>query len=104
MKTRYSKYSSALAHCEVRTKPYHGPRKGRPCPTLDFEISEKIGCFLSFEWEKSNFTTFGHPLEKFRKSPLMPPPLENSDAYEPYAYFHKPAYITRHAVCKKTTA
>jgi len=40
------------------------------------KFSAKEGCFLSFEWEKSNFTTFGHPLEKFRKNPLLPSPLE----------------------------
>jgi len=40
---------------------------------MDFEISIKKGCFLSFEWEKSNFTTFGSPMEKFRKNPLVPP-------------------------------
>jgi len=30
-------------------------------PPLDFEIISKKGCFLSFEWEKSNFTMFGFP-------------------------------------------
>jgi len=34
-----------------------------------WKISAK-GCFLSFEWEKTNFTTFGLPLEKIlEKSP-----------------------------------
>jgi len=26
---------------------------------LDFKNFSKTGCFLSFEWEKTNFTTFG---------------------------------------------
>jgi len=25
------------------------------------KIAAKQGCLLSFEWEKTNFTTFGHP-------------------------------------------
>jgi len=37
------------------------------------KISANKVCFLSFEWEKSNFTTFGHPLEKFWKNPLVDP-------------------------------
>ena len=28
---------------------------------LDFKNFSKKGCFLSFEWEKTNYTTFGHP-------------------------------------------
>jgi len=36
------------------------------------KISAKQGCFLNFEWEKTNFTTFG-PLEKFWKNPLVLP-------------------------------
>ena len=35
---------------------------------LDFENFSKKDCFLSFEWEKTNFTAFG-PLEKFWKNP-----------------------------------
>jgi len=38
------------------------------CPPLDFENFNKKGCFLDFEWEKTNFTTFG-PLKKFWKNP-----------------------------------
>jgi len=50
---------------------------GGPRRPLDFEIYiAKKGCFLSFEWEKTNFTTFV-PLEKFWKNPLVPP-LEKS--------------------------
>jgi len=29
-----------------------------------FESFRKKGCFLSFVWEKTNFTTLGLPLEK----------------------------------------
>ena len=49
--------------------------KGDP---LDFEIFNKEGCFLSFEWEIANFTTYGHPLEKFRKYPLVALPWKKS--------------------------
>ena len=38
------------------------------------KISAKNGCFLSFEWEKSNFTTFGPPYKKFWKTPSSPLP------------------------------
>jgi len=54
-----------------------GKGVGGPCsPALDLEIFS-TKCYLrSFEWEKSSFTTFGLPLEKFKKNPLVPP-LEN---------------------------
>jgi len=41
---------------------------------LDFEKFSKKGCFLDFECEKTNFTTFGPTLEKFWKNPLVLPP------------------------------
>jgi len=44
----------------------------KPWPLWILKFSAKRGCFLSFEWEKSYFTTFG-PLENFRKNPLVPP-------------------------------
>jgi len=56
----------------------HGRRNGgagEPSRPLDFEIFSKKGCFFSFEWEKTNFTTFG-PLEKFWKNPVVAHPLE----------------------------
>jgi len=54
--------------------------EGRLAP-LDFEIFSKKGCFLSFERQKSNFTTFGPPLEELRKNPLVVPYWKNpSDA------------------------
>jgi len=46
-------------------------------PTLDFELFSKKSCFLSFEWEKSNFATF-EPLEKFWKNTLVAPPCKKS--------------------------
>jgi len=48
-------------------------RGGRGLGPLDLKISTKKGCFLSLEWEKTNFTTSGYPLEKFWKNPLVPP-------------------------------
>jgi len=44
------------------------------------KISTRKGCFLSFEWEKNNFTSFGPTLKKFWKNPLVPNPHDNSDA------------------------
>jgi len=41
----------------------HGRRKGG----LDFEIFSKKGCFLSFEWKQSNFTTFCPPWKNLGK-------------------------------------
>jgi len=49
-----------------------------PWPPLYFEIFSKKGCFLSFEWEKTNFTTFGHSLDKIWKNPLVAPPWKKS--------------------------
>jgi len=40
---------------------------------LDFEIFSKKGCSLSFEWEISNFTTFGPPWKNVGKYPSDPP-------------------------------
>jgi len=34
---------------------------------LDFEIFSTKGCFFSFKWEKTNFTTFGPPGKIFEK-------------------------------------
>jgi len=36
----------------------HGRRKGGQGPPWIFKISATKCCFVSFEWEKSNFTTF----------------------------------------------
>jgi len=36
---------------------------------LDFEIFSKKGSFLSYEWEKTNFTTFSSSCKKFGKIP-----------------------------------
>jgi len=48
----------------VRSMGVGRGRPGRALVPLDFEIFSKKGCFLSFEWEKSNFTTFGPPWKK----------------------------------------
>ena len=46
-----------------------------------FKIAAKKGCFLGFERENANLTTFG-PLEKFWKSPLVAPAgQQSSDAH-----------------------
>jgi len=42
----------------------YGRRKGGAGgtrPPWILKISAKKGCFLSFEWEKTNFTAFGPP-------------------------------------------
>jgi len=41
--------------------------QGRLGPACILQFFLKKYCFLSFEWEKTNFTTFGPPLEKFGK-------------------------------------
>ena len=54
--------------------PAHGRRKGGQGDQgpLIFENCSKKGCFLSFEWEKTNFTTFGLPWKNFGKIPWCP--------------------------------
>jgi len=39
----------------------------------DFEIFSKKGISFGFEWEKTNFTTFGSPWKVFVKLPWCPP-------------------------------
>jgi len=53
----------------------------RALAPLDFEHFGKKGCFLSFEWEKTNFTTFGPPVKILEKSPGVPPGKNPSDAH-----------------------
>jgi len=69
----------------------HGRRKGgRGGPWFHWilKLASKKGCFFSFEWEKTNFTIFAHPLEKFWKNPLVLPPGKNlSDAHD-HRYCH----------------
>jgi len=38
-------------------------------PPWILKVSAKKVFFLSFEWEKSNFTTFGHPWKNLGKIP-----------------------------------
>jgi len=62
----------------------HGHQKGgrgshRPPWILKFLAR---GCFLNFEWEKSNFIIFGHMWKIFFKSPRGPSWKKNpSDAH-----------------------
>ena len=59
----------------------HGRWKGGTLALLDFEIFSKKGCFPDFEWEKTNYTTFGLPGKIFENLPSAPPPGKNlSDA------------------------
>jgi len=51
-------------------------------PLLDLENFSKKRCFLSFEWEKTNFTTFGHPWKNFGKIPVCLPGKNPSDAHD----------------------
>jgi len=50
----------------------------------EFENCTRKDCFLSFEREKTNFTTFAHPLEKFLENSTSGPLPEKhlSDAHE----------------------
>jgi len=45
---------------------------------MDFKSFSKKGWFLSFEWEKTNFTTFGFLIENVWKNPLVPHPWKKS--------------------------
>jgi len=51
--------------------------------TLDFEFFGKKGCFPWFRVGKNNISPLAaHPLETFRKNPLVAPPGKNpSDAH-----------------------
>jgi len=43
-------------------------------PPMEFEFfCKKRLLFFSFDWEKTNFTTFGPTLEKFWKNPQVVP-------------------------------
>jgi len=71
---RQTRCASSLFHNHGRRK--EGCRGGL-APWI-LKISAKKGCFLNFEWEKKNFTTFVLPLKKFWKNPLVAPPWEKS--------------------------
>jgi len=57
-----------------------GVGKGGVAP-LAFENCSKKGYFLSFEWETTNFTTFGSPRKILEKSRSVPPGKTPSDAH-----------------------
>jgi len=58
-----------------------GNGAGKAVVPLDFESLSRKGCFLSFEREKTSFTTFGRPPEKFWKILWWPPWKNSSDAH-----------------------
>jgi len=59
-----------------------GAGRGGKAPPWILEFLAKKDCFLNFEWEKTNFTTFGYPLEKNWKNPSVAPLGKNpSDAH-----------------------
>jgi len=53
----------------METKRTHGLRKGSLGPPWILKFAAKKGCFLSFKWEKSVFTTFAPPGKILEKSP-----------------------------------
>jgi len=63
--------------CDARN---HGRRKGRVggfgTPWILNYLANK-GCFLSLEWEKTNFTTFD-PIGKNLENPLVAPSWNKS--------------------------
>jgi len=64
----------AVIHCSVCVLRIGVKRGGGgPRSTLDFENFNKKGCFLSYDWEKTNFTTFVSPGKIWEKSPGGPP-------------------------------
>jgi len=56
----------------------HGRRKrgqrglGPPWPTWMLKILARKSCLLSFEWEKTDFTTFGPPPRICQEKPPSP--------------------------------
>jgi len=46
------------------------------------KILAKKGCFLDFEWEKTNFTTFALPGQILEKTPSGPSWKNSSDAHD----------------------
>jgi len=57
-----------------------GIREGQGLP-LEFENSAKKGCFLSFQGEKTNFTTLISPTKILEKYLSGPPGQNLSDAH-----------------------
>jgi len=67
-------------HCEPTMRVGRGGKA-----SWILKVSPKKGCFFCFESEKTNFTTFAPPLEKFWKNTLVAPLGKNpSDAQEPH--------------------
>jgi len=63
--------SLKFVRCWDKRSPTTGVRKGgRGALSHGFGKSQQNGCFLDFEWEKPNFTTFVPPWKKsFRRCP-----------------------------------
>jgi len=59
--TQISGSGSGSSFCNLKLLAMGVGRGGGGLAFLDFKIFCKKGCFPSFEWEKSNFTTFGLP-------------------------------------------
>jgi len=64
---------------------------------LDLKNFRKKGCFLSVEWEKTNFTIFGPPWKKFGKNPCAPPPWKKSF---PRPWFYYVSLADRESISK----
>jgi len=68
------------------------------------KILSKKSCFLSFEWEKTNFTTFAPPW----KNPLVPPPGKHSSDAHAWriitAYYIALKIQVPHAKLQRTSA
>ena len=60
-----------LAPPNLGIPPHERRKRGQEWP-LGFLKFQQNRCFVSFEWEKTHFTTFA-PLEKIRKIPSCPP-------------------------------
>jgi len=76
-----------FTHLLLEPRASDGRRQGTP---LILKISAKQGCFRSFEWEKTNFTTFVPP-RKILEESIQGPPWKKSfrrpwlELYKTYA-------------------
>ena len=72
-------YSFSQCFSQPKRKHFRGGmgigrgRQGGPTLLLDFENFSKKGCFIDFEWEKTNITTFDPAGKILEKSPSGPP-------------------------------
>jgi len=61
--------------------PLQASEGGQGGPRRILKILAKKGYFLSFEWKKTNFTTFALTYKNFGKNPQLPPWKKTSDAH-----------------------